>query len=746
MTTQDITSEFSAPSSGVLDAEQAKLEAAHTQAVAELARLREQASSEDEAGETTAEYSQHSVAGVGIYVIPKRTGWRALLKIIHDPIPNIDFSANIYPAFDGIVGEHFQSPYLLDPTDSHYESYEDLRDNIAAVRNFLMESYYAGDSGMTPDQAKAALAEIAGFVGDGLNNNYLFAGVLPNHKFGQPFIDIDEARKPGGHGAQYIYEKILEHQRHSNWMRPFAAVVALFGGKPPLDWKLPEAHQTHFTDLFDKDIAPTTKVSGNPSLAEVNAAIAAAVATVTDTQARLDAIRDAKALTTSAQDMDAIGNHLVFTAGNMEGVAHLSEPVRRDAVDIAKDILKKLKFSLGEIFVHDGLKLKPSDDMATLGAIKGVATVYERLLAWARGNNDTAIFQHPSVLAATQAIGQLGYVAKREALRMATAAGNSVLMESLSEQIKRLPASYIPAAGTKLSSLLDTVERGIDTVMNRTQQVAVNGGMVGHTVDSNKGTSMGTSPTVTQSKPAAVVDNAASRNAQAQMADQLAMQAQAQKINAQMAAQARAQQAQGQPAATQTVAPPTTRRANTVGRQVAPARPQAAASTASKPAPTPAAPPPRPLTPAEQQAAARQATANALAEAKKREEQQRLQQQQMQQQQQQRDNAAKTAKVMAKIDPAMLKDFKNVTNTTGLAGAPIMGGRRPIDPKSIQNTVTKPAVPTSPPPTMKPAPTPMGGVNAKPVKPAVTDDEKLRNPPPLPPVPNMPPRGGGRGM
>lgn len=717
--------------SRTLDEEEAKLAAAYAQATAEVARLEERASTLNSEPVGNEAYSQHDVEGMGRYVIPRRTGWKNLLDIIHDPKPNIDFSANIYPTFDGIIGQHFQSPYLLDPLDGKYESYENLRDNLAAVRNFLMQTYYASDkSGMSPAQAKAAMAEIAGFVGDGLYNNFLYAGIIPNHDWRKPFISISEASEPGGHGAQYIYERILAHQRSSSWLRPFDAVLQLLGGKPHMDWKLPEADATHFTDWLEKDIAPT-EVSANPKLDEVNAAIMAASAKQTQLQARLDAVRADKALSNTAHDLDDIGNHLIYAATNMEGVAHLDEPVRRNAVDIAKEILRKLKLNLGSVNVVDGLKMKPSDDMATLGAIKAVSTVYERLLAWARGTNDTSIFRNPSVIAATQAIGQLGYMAKREALRLADLSGNTKLVGSIGDQLRRLPESFKPKEGTTLGSLTDTVQNGIDTIMTRTQQVSVSGGQIGQSVDSKLGSSMAQKPSAGTGKQAGM-DNTAKRNQQALIGNQQAAMQQANKLNAQVAAQARSQHAHqshghSQPAAPAKPASPAPRGTSTVGRQaMGNARPR----QTTAPAVSTTAAAPIPMTPAQAQAAQRSATSIALANAarERAEHEHALHERQHQQQmlnQQRANDLAKAKAAINKIDPAMLKGMQTATSTQGLVGAPITGGRK-IDPKSVQASINKAASSVSKP---------------------LTPEEQLRQQQALQAQqPTSPTRGGGRGF
>jgi hypothetical protein len=717
----DITpQDFTATPSTSFGDEEAALTAAHAQALSELTRLREQASIDDSTTSTTADYSMHEVSAVGRYVIPRRSGWKPLLKIIHDPVPNIDFSANIYPAFDGILGDHFQSPYLLDPLDDHYESYESLRDNLAAVRNFLMECYYAKTpSGMTPAAARNALAEIAGFVGDGLYNNWLYLGIIPNHNPTQPFIDISKARKPNGEGAQYIYEKILEHQRHSNSMRPFSAVVAMFGGQPIPDWKLPAASTTPFNDLVGKDIVGEFKASS------VSVAVAAAAAKVAEIEARLANLKDARALTHVATDLDTLGNHLIYTVQNMQGVAHIAKPVRDEAVACAHKILRGLKDWLGNKPVMDALKMKPTDDMDALAAIKGVAMVYERLLAWARGNNDTSIFQHPAIIEATQAIGQLGYLAKLEALRMAKAAGNSVMASNIGEQIKRLPEGYTKISDTRFGSLLAKVEQGIDTVINRTQQVSVNGAKVGFSVDSSMGNSLSNAPTAGSANQVSSSANNAQRTAQALAAEQMAAQAQAQRTHGQLASQARAQQQQQ---SQQQQAQATQPRGASVGRQATartqPARPATIAATSTSA-------PVAPITPAQQQQALRSATVAATAQAaRERDEQLAREQQQSLQRATQTDAARRAAQVAAKMNTDMLKGIQSATNTKGLAGTPILPGRR-VDPANVMKPVPKaPATPAPLPSVATPITSSAIGT---------PEENKL-----LPPTPTPPTRGGGR--
>lgn len=705
-----------------LTREAAALEAAIEQARAELDAITKAASIADTtAVQTGTDFAKHEVPGVGSYVIPAYPGWKALLKLIQDREINVDFSLKEYPVFDKIIGEHFNSPYMLDPLDDHYESYRSLRDNIAAVRNLLMQTYYSNTpAGMTPEKARIALAEIAEFVGEGLNNNYLYMGVLPNHKWGRPHIDLSRARAKGGEGAQYIYEEILKHQRHSNWMRPFDAVLSLFGGKSAPDWMLPPASETGFiSGLFS--LFSTSKLPNSISSTPTSAEIEAALARVGALEAERAALRGRMELNTMSVDLDAIGNHLLFSAEHMNRVETLSEPVRQDAIEIAREILRKLKFALGDLNILDGLKLKPTDDMATLGAIKGVSMVYERLLAWARGL-DPSIMEHPSIIAATRAVGQFGYLAKLEAFRMARAAGNTVQAENLGEQLKRIPSVYATATDATFGGLLSKVENGINAVLNRAQNISGPGVGVSHTRSNELG-NIAAAPTagfaLQQGAEAARATSAANTKQAAnalaaQTASEMAMASQ---IQSQQAARA-AQQPQGsQTPAQPRVTPGTARQIATTGRVVRPATTTPSPTTAVSPTNTA-------QIQQAQRNAANMAARHQVEEAERQhhaqEEQQRITQMNAQREADQRAAARKAAAIQAaarrnpptanagpfapkqplqpktmtvapvaitpptkpmpvqglKIDPKILMDIQKATNAGGLTTPAVETGRK----------------------------------------------------------------------
>lgn len=501
------------------------LDQAIAEAQDQLAEMTASAAAADAIARTTSDCTVHEVPGIGRYAVPCDPGWKPLLALLRDPSIDINFSLVKYPSFDAIVSEMARSDHLDNPVDDQYDTatWRNLRDNIAAVRNFLMEVYYARTPvGMTQEQARQSLEQIARFVGEGLANNYRLMGVLANHDPSKPFIDYKRAAEPNGEGAHYLYEEILKQQRQSSWMRPFSAITALFGGGKLVDWMLPP-------DMpFDGAYTTTAPdIEGQEAL----------LAKLNNMRGERAALQQHMEETAQIIDLESLGNQLVHTAdATMRPVTDLSQPVQDEAIRIAKDILEKLKIKLGSKQALDGLNMKPGDDIATLGAVSGSAKVFERLLAWARGI-DPSIANNPSIAAAISAVGQVGYMAQAEAMRLASAMGNRVMMERIGARLNQLGA-YRPAAGTSFGDLMDRVRGGIDTVLQM-KTITGPGAAVGHTPNKDLGSYMNAAPIAGQAMQ--TTTDGTNRNAVGKInadilrSTEAAAQAQANRINSQMA-------------------------------------------------------------------------------------------------------------------------------------------------------------------------------------------------------------------
>lgn len=530
------------PTLNALMREAAALDTAIAQAQGQLNEMTAAASEADRLAAAQGGWNCtiHEVPGIGRYAIPTQPGWKALIDVVHDKSVDINYSPNLYPVFDGVIQEVTQSPYLDNPDEPKYDSatFRHLRDNIAAVRNFLMQTYYADNSsGLSGGDAKRALTEIATFVGEGLDNNLRFAGLIPNHDPTKPFIALDEASQPHGAGAQYIYEEILKQQRHSNWWRPFAQITSLFGGQKPVDWQLPAASATPF-------------VYGALENAALGHQAEEAIAQrLQQMQQERDALVHAMEHTAAAVDLETIGNQMLATADRLNDVTQLSEPVRRDAIERAKEILRGLKIQFGDRKLLDGICLRSSNECQGLGEMLGAAHIYERVLAWGRGI-DPSIAQHPSIMAATQAVGQLGYLSKLEAMRVANSVGNVILADRVAVRIAGLPEVYKNVSARNYSEMYDRIEGGINTVLDRIQAIQGPGAGVGHTPYKDLGSYMSAAPiaglAMQLTGDGANRDSVGKRNMEVMAAEDAAMQAQANRIQSQNAERARQQGQQSQ--------------------------------------------------------------------------------------------------------------------------------------------------------------------------------------------------------
>lgn len=621
------------------------------------------------------------IKGVGSYGVIPSLLWHDLYDLIHHAEHKLGFAPNRQALFDGIIAQQFPTLGAHDLTGALNSA---LRENIACVRNYLMMRYFEdAPENMTADKVRESLRMIARYIGEGLQwNEQLRAGQERDPY--KTAISIEESSAPNVEGARYLYRKIQEMDRHSNWVRPFTKVMELVGGKSKSELTLLPLDETPFAydDHSDEE-------------------------------------RYREQLEEAAQDLDVLGDQLIHGAARAGGVNSLAEPVRREAIDLAKDILNKLKVTFGDMNILNGLNILP-EDTETIGSISGVLAMFDRLLAYAR-SMDPSILQHPAVMSAIQAFGQMGYLCKEEAMRLATSSKNTKMAERIAGQLSRTANQFAQLNDKRFGALSERINKGIDTVIEKTQSITGPSALVGHSIAQNISSFMTSAPTAglankqtlsqtTQKTVANQQLEEASARAQADRIIQAANQA-AQRSN-------RDQQQETQRRATNT-------------RQ---ARQQAQ----------------RTLKQSQQLQQQRQS------EPKQDTSQQTTQNTAITQQAAQQKTAADIAK---QIDPRILMGFQNSTNTSNIkTGA--------VGPRNAKDTISasiygnsggvKP--PKTPPPPLMPATTPKGSMANSPMgkksdmqKPEmqqISDDNKKKQidaemlaPPPPPPN-----RGGGRGM
>lgn len=388
---------------------------------------------------------------VGRWLIPRRNTLEEHLALVKDKERDIDFSPANYPAFDAKFTERYAGEGFFDPLNDNFPKYAGLRNNLATVRNYMLQLYFPDNS--PDDQLRMAhLGQIAEYLAEGLSNDRAFFGLVPVHNPFKSFIDVNLASAPNGEGARYLYQKILEMQRHSNWTRPFSALASMFGGAAYGQWDLPSLQDSAFAQDAGAD---------QPDPRNIGEEIAALATTYDVLENKRESLVARQHQSAAASDLDTIGNQLLFSYYQMrDAVEDLSAPIRREAIDIAHEILRRLSVKLGATSVTNGISFKPTDDNAALGSSSGVGRMLVRMAGMMRALGDD-MMSNPIIAGAHEAMGQLAYLAKLEALHMANAAGDTKLASSIRGQLSQLRAFGQGLEGKSFGDLLDKMKDGV---------------------------------------------------------------------------------------------------------------------------------------------------------------------------------------------------------------------------------------------------------------------------------------------
>lgn len=389
------------------------------------------------------------VSEAGRLIIPSEPIWAAHRRLVLNPDCLIGYSHSRFPQFDNIIHQNLLYRPITDVDHRDYPQYHILRENIAIVRNVVMVEFFQSPlQGSALDQRLLHLTQIAHLIVEGLNNDRPLFNPL------KPRIHKSLANVPGS-GARHIYEQILKRQDSTYWLS--AIINLLFGPRP---WRLPAVEASPFSsDNLQK-----------PCVADEHPVYPEDLAFMCDMMDR-HTIDPMEMSTVCVEGVNHIADDLSQSSAMHNSIDSLREPTRRESVEIAKDILRKLKVKLGSALIVNGLTSVTSSNFAILDAIKGVVGVYEFHLHLLLQLDPKALL-NPTIAAANDAIGKLGYLAKTEALRVARKTGNHRQVKLVSEQIKKMPERWHRPKEQTLGQLFEQVENGLGAVMTRISQLS----------------------------------------------------------------------------------------------------------------------------------------------------------------------------------------------------------------------------------------------------------------------------------
>ncbi len=386
----------------------------------------------------------HFINEIGKWVTPERNTWECYSRTVRES--GLQFNPDHY-VFDKAIADHFKNRALFDPSDRHYRDLEPLRHNLAVLRNFAINHIYGEQ--LDPSEARDErrlmyIVQMGGTLGDILNRGQ--NRIL--HPLGLS-VSPKKANAEGG-GAALLYEKLLATQSQNKWLSPLRFFRDIMHTQHfDRRWKLPPIELTPFSALNLSE-PPPTDMRYQDEVVMADALPDAALAGLSSGIA-------------NATEVDGIGSALIDKAIAYNSVEGLSQPVKTRAIEIARDILEKLKIQYQASPVAAMLDTSSNTFRNTLADIQHVIQTYETHLPTAQAMDPT-LRNDPMITMANEAIGVIGAQMKLQALEQAAAAGNTAQVELIKAELDRLPDEWLNA-NHDAGQLLNHLEQGLNMVV-----------------------------------------------------------------------------------------------------------------------------------------------------------------------------------------------------------------------------------------------------------------------------------------
>ena len=392
-----------------------------------------------------------SPAGVGKFVRPKENTWiRHELAVVG---AGLDFSTKRYE-FDSIVAHFAKLPAAFDPKNSKYEKYADLRMNIAVMRNYLLNHFFPDgdvDNDVRDQNAAHSLNQVAMHIGKMLERGNQWTPSLG------PSVTPSRASVKG-EGAAEIYQKLLRGQTLRKVVSPVMAPINFVRGRSNMNWRLPSLEETPFDprnlaaplDIVTSDSDVSSSSGGRP-----------------DSRGPLP---DRERWDVISHSFDDLGAALAGAAAPLATVDDLSQPVKDRAIELARDILEKLKIRFSDMPV--AALLDHSDTAEVYKLLRETQQLSQLFYSQA----GRAVLTNPNLLydsdvqIAFDALGKLSCQAKLQALKYSEESGNTENALMIAKDIESMPESWRQAGNMTVGQLLGAVQLGFERVFLHLQE------------------------------------------------------------------------------------------------------------------------------------------------------------------------------------------------------------------------------------------------------------------------------------
>jgi hypothetical protein len=362
----------------------------------------------------------------------------------------LDFSPESYPFFDGMIATHCGFSPLGNPHDPNHIHFRPLRKNLAVLRNFLISTYLSHEA-FQATTTLAYIEKIAFAIAEMLKRG----NTLIRNPF-EPALILKEVNVLG-YGGQLIYQALQQLQKTEH--------IVLKGIKKPLHplalhlttaHALPAIALTPFGNL-QAPAKPTDTQQRDASQAiAAQAAMHAAEQKFTPQQ------RKENALDISDLSDDIVALRHTSTLNN-RSVEELDEKTKAHAIDIGREILRKLKLLFSDTDVENLMKVHPNDVRIIMNDVKKVTDLFRHYLDQVDYKNRD-LLEHPNVVKALQATGTFAAAAKLYAINEAKQSSDKTLAEQLAKEYEKMPTDWKGSQKTKVGELIDHLDKGLKTL------------------------------------------------------------------------------------------------------------------------------------------------------------------------------------------------------------------------------------------------------------------------------------------
>lgn len=303
----------------------------------ELFNLIQQRKSKQARGYAAALAAQSQVQfwhGVGKFILPEADTYMAHHDLVDHGPTDLHFDPQKYPLFDKIIADHARIPALANPDHPQYADYEGLRNNLAVLRNFIFsDSFRDGSFDPGDEMHVPRIIGIAHAIGQSLHNDSwlgrVFTPALNTHLL-----------KVEGEGAAEIYEHLLKTQRQPGFLSGLRNFFLKMFGQPLREWDLPPLGETPFSEEGLNAPSPHYQSKARSPEAAMAAAVAASMPAPPLSTPSPPAEQDAR---TTAETLEQIAQALEAKTRRFKSVAEMDEPAREESVELAREILRKLR-------------------------------------------------------------------------------------------------------------------------------------------------------------------------------------------------------------------------------------------------------------------------------------------------------------------------------------------------------------------------------------------------------------------